>query len=330
MWWMVAFGLKTIGAAWDASYHFKNLRDLTQLPHVVNALGLFLVMILWVRMWRGEVGRPRGAWRVIGAGIGWFFISIWIDDAYHRRFGIDLTTWSPAHFMLYAGTGIMLLGLLLQVRSDARLRLISKRVVFTLQIMLLIFIFDGFWFPLLQQEQGVIAYDMWQHGRTIAGPELLALLKNPYAQIYGGVPEWVYGVYASFSIAFIGVLASTLLHKRYAPLMIGSGYIAFRVLMNMIFAATTYPTSTIPYALLLAGWLWALIYSKQWPVAQSFKAAVGIVAITGSLYVMNVLPNTPPLHPPMPLSSLPLAASAAAAGMAVAKLLLRPVQPGAA
>src|SRR5205809_7895132 len=108
--WLLAFALKSIGAAWDASYHFKYFRDLTQLPHIVKTLGLLLLVGLLIYLWRREPHQEHGSLAIVALGIAIFGVAIFGDDAYHRAFGIDLTTWSPAHFALYLGTLVMLLG----------------------------------------------------------------------------------------------------------------------------------------------------------------------------------------------------------------------------
>jgi uncharacterized integral membrane protein len=60
--WVIAFLLKFIGSAWDASYHFKYLFEEYSIPHIVNTLGFALGGILLVTngevllIWMGSQG----------------------------------------------------------------------------------------------------------------------------------------------------------------------------------------------------------------------------------------------------------------------------------
>src|SRR3712207_6946581 len=45
-------------------------------------------------------------------GIGMFLIAVPIDILNHRINGLDITSWSPSHALLYLGTAIMLAGAL--------------------------------------------------------------------------------------------------------------------------------------------------------------------------------------------------------------------------
>src|SRR4029079_15969605 len=90
--WVLAFILKSVGASWDASYHFKYLRDFTQSPHIVNALGEFLIVFLCVYLWRKQTKEEKRSMRTIFSGMAVFLLAIPADELYHRAFGIDLTT----------------------------------------------------------------------------------------------------------------------------------------------------------------------------------------------------------------------------------------------
>ena len=43
-------------------------------------------------------------------GIGMFLIAVPIDILNHRINGLDITSWSPSHALLYLGTAVMLAG----------------------------------------------------------------------------------------------------------------------------------------------------------------------------------------------------------------------------
>ena len=55
-------------------------------------------------------GVDRRALRLMQWGIGMFLIAVPIDILNHRINGLDITSWSPSHALLYLGTAIMLAG----------------------------------------------------------------------------------------------------------------------------------------------------------------------------------------------------------------------------
>ena len=150
---ILGFIMKSVGAAWDVSYHFKHFRDFYQLPHLLNASGDALILILLIYLWKKEPKRDRPQLKIIMYGILVFLAAIGFDQWYHDVFGIDLTTWSPSHFMLYAGSFIALIGAFLYMLNDFRHSRISQRAKTWLSLIFGYLIFDTLVFPLLQQEQ---------------------------------------------------------------------------------------------------------------------------------------------------------------------------------
>lgn len=251
--WITAFLLKSIGAAWDASFHFKYLRELTQAPHVVNIIGNILAILIFIKMWKEESGRLTKPLKIIALGILVFIFGIFFDDWWHRMFGIDLTTWSLAHFILYIGTALVIVGVLAKSHRDYQRGFISATERKVIQLFLIAFLFEAFWFPLLQQEEGVVAYFLFEQGRPLASKEVLELVKNPTLQVYGGLPLWLYAVWSSFSAILFFRFLKYFSFSNFSATIVASMYVAFRATMNCIFAYFTYPTSTVPYFLILAG-----------------------------------------------------------------------------
>lgn len=295
--WILAFFLKAAGASWDASYHFKHLRELTQISHIVNIIGFILACILWLYMWRNAAANDRAALKISGWGFLIFFVAIPFDDLWHRTYGIDLTTWSPPHFALYLGTMIMLAGLIYQVQIDYWKNLISRGTKLTLQTLLVTFVMEDFWFPLLQQEQGVIALDLYIKGKTIASEDVLQFLTNPESQIYGGIPFWLYPMYSCFVITVVFTLAKRFLHYKFSATSVVASYLLFRTIADQIYAAAVYPQSTVPYFIFLSAILFDLFYDKTRHLAAYFVIPV-------PMYLYTMIETANPIHPPFPLWTL--------------------------
>lgn len=314
--WIAAFGIKMIGASWDASYHFKYLRETTELPHIVNTIGLVLAVALWLYGIRQSELAHSKPLKVTGFGFLLFFIAIPVDEAWHRIFGIDLTTWSPSHSVFYIGTALMIVGTMMMAEEDCRDGLITGRLRKLTILALSVAILEDFWFPLLQQEQGVICYYLFQIGKPIASVEVLQFVRDPKSQIYGGIPDWLYGVYGTFSCMFVFRFIRRFGLFRFAATASAAVYVLFRAVTNALYHQFTYPESTVPYFLVLAALAFDLFYlfaaDRRWErwdwIVLSPLLAVCVYAV--SLWNSAGVP----VHPPMPGWSVLMAMLAAAAG----------------
>lgn len=313
--WIAAFAVKMLGASWDASYHFKYLRETTELPHIVNSMGFLLAIALWVYgIRRTELSQSKPL-KVSGLGFLLFFIAIPIDEAWHRIFGIDLTTWSPSHSIFYLGTGLMIVGTILLVEEEFEAGAVSRRMRNVSLLLLFVPFLEDFWFPLLQQEQGVICYYLFQIGKPIASPEILQLVRDPKSQIYGGIPDWLYGVYGSFACMFVFRFIRHFGVSRFAPTFSAALYVAFRAVMNALYGAFTYPESAVPYFLILAALVfdgyYLLAAGKSW---ERWDWVVLSPLLAASVYLVSLWNPVVPIHPPMPGGSFVFAALAAVFG----------------
>src|SRR5581483_8603933 len=138
--WLVAFGLKLVGAAWDTSWHFKYFFDSFSPPHNIDGLGFILASGLLIYHWGGTQQAQRWAarlpeklqgftrrWillerlgpercmdlrslRITTIGLLVFLFDAPLDQIWHYVFGLDLTTWSPTHLILFGGTELMIFG----------------------------------------------------------------------------------------------------------------------------------------------------------------------------------------------------------------------------
>lgn len=321
--WIVAFSLKAIGASWDASFHFKYLRETTQSSHIVNSIGLVLACLLWVYMARRVEYKLTKPLKVSGLGFLVFFMGIPLDEAWHRIFGIDLTTWSLTHSILYTGTALMIAGTILQVESDYADRVITKTMRTISLYLLMVFVFESFWFPQLQQEQGVISLFLFDHGTPIASKDIVDLLSNPKSQIYGGIPDWLYGVYACFACMVVFRIIRFYKLGSFSCTIVAAIYVGFRIITNLIYGLVAYPQSTIPYFLLIGAASVDLLYVYSYQKKPQWKGwltiAMGIVI---SVYAVTLINPEFPFHPPMPAISALAAFFSTLFGYGVASFLL--------
>jgi hypothetical protein len=242
--WALALFLKVVGAGWDASYHFKYLFEEYSLPHLTNFCGFVLGAVLLAVAFRKKAYMDVQARSIVLCGYMLFLIAIPLDFAYHLTFGIDLTTWSPTHFVYYVATALIILGVHLGYYRATDRQPANWRSLHS--------VFVAFWvedllFPCLQQENGSVALDAYLHHRSVASPEILELLKNPYAQIYGGVPEWVYPVYTAFVLSMLCWLLLRWLNNGKIAVVGTMLFLLFRYVACGIFAMIQYPTSFVPF-----------------------------------------------------------------------------------
>jgi hypothetical protein len=321
--WIAAFAIKAIGASWDASFHFKYLRETTQYSHIVNTIGLVLACLLWLYMARQLEYKLTKPLKVSGLGFIVFFVGIPLDEAWHRIFGIDLTTWSLTHSILYAGTALMIAGTILQVEAYYAERMITRSRRIVCLAFLLIYVLEAFWFPLLQQEQGVISLYLFDHGIPIASKDIIELLTNPVSQIYGGIPNWLYGVYACFATMVVFRIIRHFQIGRFSCTVIAGGYVGFRALMNFIYGSAAYPQSTVPYFLLFAAVIADLVYlSLNNKISYRYIWLIITVEIVCCVYAVSFFNPEFPIHPPMPIASALAALFSTMIGYGVASFLI--------
>ncbi|MDQ1147947.1 hypothetical protein QE429_004774 [Bacillus sp. SORGH_AS 510] len=288
--WVLAFLLKFIGSAWDASYHFKYLFEEYSIPHIVNTIGFALGAVLLFKEWRQSHYMDRFSRNLITIGYVLFLIGIPLDFTYHIAYGIDLTTWSPTHFVYYIATDIMIFGVwrgYFMFTRDVAPTWKSMHTWFAM------FLLECFMFPNMQQENGAISYDQYIQGKSIASQEILNLISDPASQIFGGIPVWVYPIYSVLMVGLLTVVTIRICKDFTLPFMAAALYIGLRFLGKAIFAAVEYPTSYVPITLLFIPFVFLLVKKINW-----WAGLVGSVAYFLSLFAIHksgVL-ITPPLE----------------------------------
>ncbi|WP_312475444.1 hypothetical protein [Neobacillus sp.] len=288
--WVVAFLLKFIGSAWDASYHFKYLFEEYSIPHIVNTLGFALGAYLLFQEWRRSHYMDQFSRNLITIGYVLFLIGIPLDFTYHIAYGIDLTTWSPTHFIYYIATGIMIFGVW---RGYYRYTRDVKPTWNSMHTWFAMFLLECLMFPNMQQENGAISYDQYIHGKSIASKEILELISDPASQIFGGIPEWVYPIYSVLMVALLTVIIIRIFRDFNIPVMGAVLYILLRFVGKATFAAVGYPTSYVPITLLFIPLFYLLFRKTNWMagLAGSLVYFLGLYGIQKSGMLI-----TPPLE----------------------------------
>ena len=110
--WLAALAFKLLGSSWDVSWHFKWLRDDLAPPHIVNTIGTGIAIGLVLSHTFTGYGVEKRSLRLMQWGTGIFVVAGPIDVINHRINGLDLTSWSPSHLLLYFGTFIMIMGVI--------------------------------------------------------------------------------------------------------------------------------------------------------------------------------------------------------------------------
>lgn len=273
--WVMAFLLKFIGSAWDTSYHFKYLFEEYSIPHIVNFSGFALGAFLLVKEWRQLHYMDRFSRNLITIGFALFLIGIPLDFSYHIAYGIDLTTWSPTHFIYYIATDIMIIGAWRGYSKYTNDKLPMWRSLHTWFAM---FLLECLVFPNMQQENGAISYNLYIHHQSIASKEILVLISDPASQIFGGIPEWVYPIFSMLMVSLLTTIVFRLLGDYMVSVMAAVLYILLRFIGKIIFIAVHYPTSYVPITLVFIPIFYLV-----------FRRDVWLAGLTGSLFYFLTL-----------------------------------------
>lgn len=314
-WWLAALLLKSLGANWDLAWHFWSLRDTLAPPHDINLLGDAIVLGLVMFHTYTGYGADRTNLRLTQWGLGIFAVAAPLDEINHRVNGLDITTWSPSHFLLYLGTEIMMIGVLRQWYLHARGEHHHKLVAGILWWFLL----DNMWFPNGQQEYGVLALASWDRGHPFAEPGLLQFAADQIgrpvdrlAVLHFALPiaGWVYPVYGLAAGAVILFLARRMIDVRWSATAIAAGYVGYRAALWPILAIAGFAQSAVP--LFLVGTGVAIDIMFLLPLAATARTLLGAALTTTVSFVLIAAQTELLAAPPLPYWS-PLATLAAVA-----------------
>jgi hypothetical protein len=287
--WLVAFGLKMLGSSWDVSWHFRWLRDDLAPPHLLNSAGTVVVVALVLFHSYSGHGVDRRALRLMQGGIATFLVAIPIDVLNHRINGLDITSWSPSHALLYLGTAIMLAGALrgwwLYAAPGRTRELVS--------LGLWLFFVENVLFPNQHQEYGVLALADYDAGRTTAEPQLLdfaASQGQSPAQFMLPVPSWVHPAWLVCAGLLALVVARRTVGLRWTATLLAGIYLGYRAVAWVLLTSAGFPPSVLPVMLLagavlvdvavtarVPGWLAALPVTAGVAFAALLQSAVGVI-----------------------------------------------------
>jgi hypothetical protein len=220
-------------------------------------------------------------------GIGLFLIAVPIDILNHRINGLDITSWSPSHALLYLGTAVMLAGAI----RGWWLYSAPGRIRDLVSLGLWLFFVENVVFPNQHQEYGVLSLRAYDAGQTTAEVELL-----DFAREQGQTPEmfmlpvppWVHPAWLICAGLLSLVVARKVVGMRWTATIIASTYLAYRAVMWLALVGMGFPPSILPLVLLVGavlidvavtrrvpGWLAGLIVTAAVYAAGFGQEALG-------------------------------------------------------
>jgi hypothetical protein len=279
--WLGAFLLKMLGSSWDVSWHFRWLRDDLAPPHLLNSAGTAVVVGLVLFHSYTGYGVDRRALRLMQWGIGLFLIAVPIDIVNHRINGLDITSWSPSHALLYIGTAVMLAGALRGWWLYAE----AGRIRNVVSLGLWLFFVENVLFPNQHQEYGVLSIRAYEAGHTTAEPQLLDFAASQGASPLDfalPVPSWVHPTWLVCAGLLSLVVARKVVGMRWTATTIAATYLAYRTVMGLSLVAIGFPPSVLPAVLLVGAVLVDLAVTRRvpgWAAGTLVAAAVYGVAV---------------------------------------------------
>ncbi len=289
--WLGAFLLKMLGSTWDVSWHFRWLRDDLAPPHLLNSAGTAVVIGLVVFHSYSGYGVDRKALRLMQWGIGLFLVALPIDILNHRINGLDITSWSPSHALLYLGTAIMLAGAI----RGWWLYAAPGRVRDLVSLGLWLFFVENVLFPNQHQEYGVLSLSAYLDGRTTAEPQLLdfaAAQGQTPTMFMLPVPSWVHPAWMICAGLLSLVVARKVVGLRWTATIITATYLAYRAVMWLGLVAMGFPPSVLPVVLVVGAVLVDVAVTRRVP-----GWLAGLV-VTGAVYAVAVGQEALGLLPP--------------------------------
>ena len=240
-----------LGSSWDVSWHFRWLRDDLAPPHLLNSAGTAVVIGLVVFHSYSGYGVDQRALRLMQWGIGMFLVAIPIDILNHRINGLDITSWSPSHGLLYLGTAIMLAGairgwwLLRRARGGSgtwsrwACGCSSSRTCSS---------------PTSTRSTASCRCATTCAGHTTAEPQLLdfaAAQGQTPTMFMLPVPSWVHPPWLVCAGLLALVVARKVVGLRWTATTIAGAYLAYRAVMWLLLVGLGFPPSVLPFVLLV-------------------------------------------------------------------------------
>ncbi|MFD1538043.1 hypothetical protein [Nonomuraea guangzhouensis] len=296
--WLMAFTFKLLGSAWDVSWHFKWLRDDLAPPHLLNSAGTALALALTVIHGYTGYGVDKAALRLIQWGTGVFLVAVPLDLINHRVNGLDITSWSPSHLMLYTGTFFMIAGVIrgwFMGAPPGRERTVMLGAFFA-------FFLENVHFPEQHQEYGILSIGAWDNHAVYAEPILMRFAADQMGRPVDRVmmtnfslpvPDYLYPVYAVVVGVTVLVVARMMIGRFGAATLVAASYVGFRTLVWPLLTFTGFPPSAVPFFLVIGGLCVDLAFAVRLPsrglapVRAVLGAAVATAAVYGALVAQS-------------------------------------------
>ena len=289
--WLGAFLLKMLGSSWDVSWHFRWLRDDLAPPHLLNSAGTAVVVGLVIFHSYSGLGVDRRGLRLMQWGIGTFLIAVPVDLLNHRINGLDITSWSPSHALLYIGTAIMLAGV---IRSWW-LYAAPGRIRDLVSLGLWLFFVENVLFPNQHQEYGVLSLRAYDAGNTTAEPQLLdfaAAQGDSPREFMLPVASWVHPAWLVCAGLLALVIARRTTGLRWTATTVAGAYLAYRAVTWVALVAGDFPPSVLPLVLLVGAVLVDLAVTHRVP---GWLAGVAVATVVyGAAVVQDAAGLLPP------------------------------------
>ncbi|MEI4273293.1 hypothetical protein TEK04_16340 [Klenkia sp. LSe6-5] len=289
--WLLAFALKMLGSSWDVSWHFKWLRDDLAPPHLLNSAGTVLVVALVVVHTYSGRGVDRRALRWMQWGTATFLVAVPVDIVNHRVNGLDITSWSPSHMILYVGTAIMLAGAI----RGWWLYAAPGRVRTLVHLGLWLFFVENVLFPNQHQEYGVLSLADYRAGQTTAEPQLLdfaAAQGSSPTSFMLPVPPWVHPTWLICAGLLSLVVARRVVGKRWTATVLVGTYLAYRAVVWGLLVATGFPPSVLPVMLVVGAVL--VDCAVTWRVPGWLAGVPVAAAVFLAAFLQEFLAVVPP------------------------------------
>src|SRR3712207_6496194 len=233
------------GPPGDGPGPFRWRRDALPPPHLLNSVGTAVVVALVVFHSYSGYGVDRRALRLMQWGIGTFLVAVPVDIVNHRINGLDITSWSPSHALLYLGTAIMLAGAIRGWWLYAQ----PGRTRTVIALGLWLFFLENVLFPNQHQEYGVLSLRDYAAGRTTAEPSLLDFARSQGdspAEFMLPVPSWVHPAWLICAGLLTLVVARKVTGLRWTATLVAPAYPAYRAVTWLGLVAGDFPPSVLP------------------------------------------------------------------------------------
>ncbi|MER5649336.1 hypothetical protein [Streptosporangium sp. NPDC002524] len=301
----MAFSFKVLGASWDVSWHFKWLRDDLAPPHLLNSVGTAIALALTIIHIYTGYGVDKLAQRLITWGTGVFLVAVPLDLINHRINGLDITSWSPSHLMLYVGTLFMVCGVI----RGWFVRAVPGRTRTLVLGGLFVFLIENVWFPAQHQEYGVYSIAAWDRGQPEAEPILIKFAADQIGLPVDDravalhfalpVPDQLYPLYAVMAGIMVAVYARAMIGRMFSATAVVGVYIVFRALIWPLLAVADFPRSAIPVFLIAGALAVDLAFLIRMPVVRALAgSAAATLLVDQALRLQHSAFMAPPLVPP--------------------------------